>query len=227
MKPSDAQAARGLALARRAPRQVLPWTTGLGVMRSRDARAHACRRSALERARGVRSCGMAAPDRRPPLRAGRRPEARPALFASSLAASGSCGRCAVCDAIANGWYAFASSPDHDLAVEHRARRAGAAPAWRARESARVTSSSPRDQIQTWPPRLTSCARMPSYFHSTSQSAGRTEQCVEMLRRRLAEGMREEEGIGLAGEFRALFAAASQGAISVRIAGSGRLRPICV
>jgi hypothetical protein len=33
----------------------------------------------------------------------------------------------------------------------------------------VTSSSPRDQIQTWPPRRTSWARMPSYFHSSSQS----------------------------------------------------------
>ncbi len=35
----------------------------------------------------------------------------------------------------------------------------------------VTSSSPRDQIQTWLPRRTTCARMPSYFHSTIQSAG--------------------------------------------------------
>ena len=35
----------------------------------------------------------------------------------------------------------------------------------------VTSSSPRDQIQTCDARFTTCARMPSYFHSTIQSSG--------------------------------------------------------
>ena len=34
----------------------------------------------------------------------------------------------------------------------------------------VTSSSPRDQTQTRPARLTIWPRMPSYFHSTCQSA---------------------------------------------------------
>lgn len=34
----------------------------------------------------------------------------------------------------------------------------------------VTSSSPRDQTQTLPLRLTIWPRMPSYFHSTCQSA---------------------------------------------------------
>ena len=58
------------------------------------------------------------------------------------------------------------------------------------------SSSPRDQIQTCEARLTICARMPSYFHSTIQSAGRREPGREFGRREV-ELVGEEERIGLA------------------------------
>ena len=60
----------------------------------------------------------------------------------------------------------------------------------------MTSSSPRDQIQTWPPRLTTCARMPSYFHSTIQSAGEAEPRRELGDRRI-ELVRQEERVRLA------------------------------
>ena len=50
----------------------------------------------------------------------------------------------------------------------RCRRAGRAAASLISGKRSVISSSPRDQRWTCPPRLTSCARMPSHFHSTSQ-----------------------------------------------------------
>jgi hypothetical protein len=60
----------------------------------------------------------------------------------------------------------------------------------------LTSSSPRDQIQTRPARLTTWARMPSYFHSTIQSVGRGELAGEVAFRQV-ELMGEEERIRLA------------------------------
>ena len=54
----------------------------------------------------------------------------------------------------------------------------------------VISSSPRDQRCTAPPRRTSCARMPSHFHSISQSDGVAER-----RRIVLERRREEERVG--------------------------------
>ena len=53
----------------------------------------------------------------------------------------------------------------------------------------VMSSSPRDQRCRTPPRLTSCARMPSHFHSTSQPLTSPERLDRILERR-----REKERI---------------------------------
>ena len=59
-------------------------------------------------------------------------------------------------------------PRHDLAVEHRAvgqKCCGAAISGKRS----VTSSSPRDQMNVWPSRRITCARMPSHFHSACHS----------------------------------------------------------
>ena len=43
----------------------------------------------------------------------------------------------------------------------------------------VISSSPRDQSHTRPARLTSWARMPSYFHSTTHSPGAPNRASQL------------------------------------------------
>ncbi len=100
------------------------------------------------------------------VRAGRRRAAPPALRPAFWRRS-SCGRCASADRRRAGHGRFL--PHHDFAVEHRAV-GQASPIAASSGKRSVTSSSPRDHSQIWPARLTSCARMPSYFHSTSQSA---------------------------------------------------------
>ena len=85
-------------------------------------------------------------------------------------------------------------PDDDLAVEHGAvgQRAAAATISGKRS---VTSSSPRDQIQTCAARLTTCARMPSYFHSTIQSGGRAEPGRELVFERRSSWWARKNGYG--------------------------------
>ena len=61
----------------------------------------------------------------------------------------------------------------------------------------VSSSSPRDQIHTCPPWRTTCARMPSYFHSICQSDGGPMRGFELVDRDV-ERMSEEERKRLAG-----------------------------
>ncbi len=63
----------------------------------------------------------------------------------------------------------AVQPDQDFAVEHSAVGHGLGRATISGKRS-VISSSPRDQIQQRPSRRTSCARMPSNFHSTHHCA---------------------------------------------------------
>ncbi len=49
----------------------------------------------------------------------------------------------------------------------------------------MINSSPRDHKCAWPARLTSCARMPSHFHSTCQSGSIAEQSADLLQPRRA------------------------------------------
>ena len=66
----------------------------------------------------------------------------------------------------------------------RCRRAAPRPSRRARESGRSPAPRRATTARPAPARLTSCARMPSHFHSTIQSAGGAEQRVELLERQL-------------------------------------------
>ncbi len=101
----------------------------------------------------------------------------------------------------------AVAPDQDLAVEHGAVGQRVERGQHIRESAR--SPAPRRATRSTPARsrCTSCARMPSYFHSTSQSSA-----ARVARESAAESqrMREEERVGLAARI-----AARRGATSAR------------
>jgi hypothetical protein len=119
--------------------------------------------------RAARRCGSRA-GRRHPVPAGRRRPAPPAV------------RPAFCGEVLRPMRFCRSAneagrpvlPDQDFAIDHGAVRQR----HRAISGKRsVIRSSPRDHSQLWPLRRTSWARMPSYFHSTSQSSDVAQRLV--------------------------------------------------